>query len=212
MRRAAIALILALTVLLTGCGRDDNEYANVPNPMATITLSDGREMHIELYVQVAPNTVANFVALANSGYYDGLTFYRVLPGCLVQTGDKAGDGTGDPGHSIKGEFSANGVENDISHVRGTVSMARQEDYDSAGSQFFILQGSYPEYDGQYAAFGRICDEESLEVLDSITNVHVDVHQRPLEPTVIEKIRVDTKGFEYSPMVMLKEEEEENGEE
>ena len=208
MRRAAVGLLIAIMLLLTGCGRDENEYANVPNPVATITLEDGREMRFELYVQKAPNTVANFVALANSGYYDALTFYRVLPGCLVQTGDQVGDGTGDPGYSIKGEFEKNGVEtNDISHVRGTISMARQEDYDSAGSQFFILQGSYPEYDGYYAAFGRICDEESLEVLDSITNVHVDVHQRPLEPTVIKKIRVDTKGYDYTPVVTMKEDKD-----
>lgn len=208
MRRAAVGLLIAIMLLLTGCGKDKDEYANVPNPVATITLEDGREMRFELYVQKAPNTVANFVTLANSGYYDRLTFYRVLPGCLVQTGDQVGDGTGDPGYSIKGEFEKNGVEtNDISHVRGTISMARQEDYDSAGSQFFILQGSYPEYDGYYAAFGRICDEESLEVLDSITNVHVDVHQRPLEPTVIKKIRVDTKGYDYTPVVTMKEDED-----
>lgn len=212
MRRALLAALLLLAVLMTGCGREENDYAGVPNPAATITLEDGREMRIELYVQEAPNTVANFVALANSGYYDRLAFYRVLPGCLVQSGDQTGDGTGDPGYSIKGEFSENGVENGVSHVRGTISMARQEEYDSAGSQFFILQGSYPEYDGYYAAFGRICDEESLEVLDSITNVHVDVHQRPLEPTVIEKIRVDTKGYDYTPVVMMKEEEEDGEEE
>ena len=151
--------------------------------------------------------MANFVSLANAGFYDGLTFYRVLPGCLVQTGDAAGDGTGGPGYSIKGEFAKNGVENGLSHVRGTISMARQEDYDSAGSQFFIMQGSFPEYDGQYAAFGRICDQESLDVLDSITNVHVDVHQRPLEPTVIDKIRVDTKGYEYTPVVIKKEDKD-----
>lgn len=207
MRRALFAALMALMILLAGCGKEENDYAGVPNPIATITLQDGGEMRFELYVQTAPNTVANFVSLANSAYYDGLTFYRVLPGCLVQSGDKVGDGTGDPGYSIKGEFSANGVENDISHVRGTISMARQEDYDSAGSQFFILQGSYPEYDGKYAAFGRACDQETLDVLDSITNVHVDVHQRPLEPTVIEKIRVDTKGYDYRPMVIVKEDED-----
>ena len=200
-RLKLLAVCAALTLLLTGCGGSKNDYEDVPNPTATITLEDGRQLRFELYVQEAPNTVANFVSLANSGYYDGMSFYRVLPGCLVQSGDPKGDGTGGPGYSIKGEFSANGVENGLSHVRGTISMARQEDYDSAGSQFFILEGSYPEYDGQYAAFGRACDQETLDVLDAITNVHVDVHQRPLEPVYIASIRVDTKGYTYSPVTI-----------
>lgn len=202
MKRLLLTVLaIAMMLAFTGCKKED-PYAGVPNPVATITLKDGREMLFELYVQKAPNTVANFVQLANSGYYDGMKFYRVLPGCFVQTGDAKGDGTGTPGYSIKGEFSKNGFEgNDISHVRGTVSMARQSDYDSAGSQFFILQGSYPEYDGNYAAFGRLIDQASLDVLDSITNVHVDVHQRPLEPVYIEKIRVDTKGYDYSPEII-----------
>ena len=196
-----LAVCVALALLLTGCGESKSGYEDVPNPTATITLEDGRQLRFELYVQEAPNTVANFVSLANSGYYDGMSFYRVLPGCLVQSGDPKGDGTGGPGYSIKGEFSANGVENGLSHVRGTISMARQEDYDSAGSQFFILQGSYPEYDGQYAAFGSACDQETLDVLDAITNVHVDVHQHPLEPVYIDNIRVDTKGYTYSPVTI-----------
>ena len=200
-RLKLLAVCAALTLLLTGCGGSKSDYEDVPNPTATITLEDGRQLRFELYVQEAPNTVANFVSLANSGYYDGMSFYRVLPGCLVQSGDPKGDGTGGPGYSIKGEFSANGVENGLSHVRGTISMARQEDYDSAGSQFFILEGSYPEYDGQYAAFGRACDQETLDVLDAITNVHVDVHQRPLEPVYIASIRVDTKGYTYSPVTI-----------
>ena len=201
-RIAALMLLLAMALVLTGCGGEEPPYADVPNPVATITLAGGREMRFELYVQKAPNTVANFVSLANSGYYDGMPFYRVLPGCLVQSGDARGDGTGTPGYSIKGEFSANGFEgNDISHLRGTISMARMEDYDSAGSQFFIMDGSYPEYDGKYAAFGKACDEETLTVLDSITNVHVDVHQRPLEPVYIDKIRVDTKGYAYDPVII-----------
>lgn len=208
MRRVYAAILALVTALcLTACSEKD-PYADVPNPIATITLEDGREMRFELNVAAAPNTVANFVALANSGFYDGLSFYRVLPGCLVQSGDPTGDGTGGPGYSIPGEFSENGHANDISHTRGTISMARQEDYNSAGSQFFILQGSYPEYDGKYAAFGRVCDQASLDVLDSITNVHVDVHQRPLEPVYIGMIRVDTMGYEYAPVII---EEDNNGE-
>ncbi len=210
MRRIITAVLLVIMALaVTGCGRK-SPYADVPNPVATITLEDGRQMRFELYVQKAPNTVANFVKLANSGFYDGLPFYRVLPGCLVQTGDNAGDGTGTPGYRIKGEFAENGFEgNDISHVRGTISMARQEDYDSAGSQFFILQGSYPQYDGKYAGFGFAMDQDTLDVLDSIANVHVDVHQRPLEQVHIDTIRVDTKGFDYTPVII---EEDKNGEE
>lgn len=208
MKRIIAALLVMICVLaVTGCGKKD-PYEGIPNPVATITLEDGREMRFELYVQKAPNTVANFVSLANSGYYDGLSFYRVLPGCLIQSGDQTGDGTGNPGYTIKGEFAENGFEgNDISHMRGTISMARLEDYDSAGSQFFILQGSYPEYNGRYAAFGKIMDNESLDVLDSVASVHVDVHQRPLEPTYIEKIRVDTKGYDYTPVVTEIEEDE-----
>ena len=151
------------------------------------------------------------MTLANSGFYDGQWFYRILPGCLVQAGDPTGDGTGGPGYSIQGEFSKNGHANGISHTRGTISMARLEgDYDSAGSQFFLLQGSYPEYDGLYAAFGRICDEESLSVLDEIANVPVDSHQRPMEKTYIQTIRVDTMGYSYTPVV-IEGKDETNGE-
>lgn len=209
MKRILAAVIAAMMLfLLTGC-KQENPYADVPNPIATITLEDGREMHFELYVQKAPNTVANFVSLSNSGYYDGMPFFRVLPGCLIQTGDARGDGTGTPGYSIAGEFAENGFAgNDISHVRGTISMARLEEYDSAGSQFFIMQGSYPEYDGKYAAFGRYTDQETLNVLDSITNVHVDVHQHPLEVVYIDKIRVDTKGYDYAPVIIKEEDDEE----
>jgi peptidyl-prolyl cis-trans isomerase B (cyclophilin B) len=196
VKKIAVILLVALCLALTGCGED--KYAGVPNPVATITMEDGSAMVIELFLRDAPNTVANFVSLANSGFYDGMPFYRVVPGCLIQTGDPAGDGTGGPGHSIRGEFSENGVINSVSHTRGTISMARQSDYDSAGSQFFILQGSYPEYDGEYAAFGRIADDASLATLDAIANVSVDVHFAPVKSSVIQTIRVDTKGYEYEP--------------
>jgi len=209
-----LALLTALVIMLavTGC-KKESPYADIPNPIATITLEDGRQMRFELYVGKAPNTVANFVSLANTGYYDGMPFYRVLPGCFIQSGDAIGDGTGTPGYSIMGEFTANGFEgNDISHMRGAISMARLEDYDSAGSQFFILQGSYPEYDGKYAAFGKAMDAETLDVIDSVASVHVDVHQRPLEPVYIETIRVDTRGYDYTPVVIEEEKEEPDEEE
>jgi peptidyl-prolyl cis-trans isomerase B (cyclophilin B) len=196
-RIPALLLIAALCLGLTGCQKK-SKYEGVPNPVATIAMEDGSVMRVELYVQEAPNTVANFVSLANAGFYDGMDFYRVVPGCLIQTGDPTGDGTGGPGYSIKGEFAENGVKNTISHVRGVISMARQSDYDTAGSQFFILQGSYPEYDGYYAAFGKLMDEESLQTLDAIANVRVDAHYSPVKQSVISTIRVDTMGYEYKP--------------
>ena len=153
-RIAAIFLTVTLVLALSACGKKEDPYAGISNPVATITLSDGRQMRFELKPAEAPNTVANFIELANSGFYDGLEIFRVVAGVLIQSGDPNNDGTGDPGYAIAGEFSENGFVNNLSHARGTISMCRQSDYNSAGSQFFILQGSYPEYDGQYAAFGR----------------------------------------------------------
>lgn len=213
-RRIAAALLLAALVLLLGGCAGRNKYEGLPNPVATISLEDGRQMRLELVVSCAPNTVANFVSLANSGFYDGMSFFRVMPGCLIQTGDPEENGTGGPGYTIYGEFAENGYRNNtLSHVRGVVSMARlADDYDSAGSQFFILQGSYPEYDGKYAAFGTIMDEASMEVLDEISLVTVDRGYSPLEKVYISTIRVDTKGYEYEPKTLeLKQEEEEDGE-
>ena len=214
MRRyLAFALLTVLVLTLDGCA-GKNKYENLPNPVATISLEDGRQMRVELAVSCAPNTVANFVSLANSGFYDGMSFFRVMPGCLIQTGDPEENGTGGPGYAIRGEFAENGYEgNTLSHVRGVISMARlADDYDSAGSQFFILQGSYPEYDGRYAAFGTIMDEQSLEVLDEIALVTVDRGYSPLEKTYISAIRVDTKGYEYEPRTLeLNREEEEDDE-
>ena len=181
------------------------------NPVATIEIENGGIIKIELYPDIAENTVKNFISLANSGFYDGVIFHRVIEGFMIQGGGPTGTGTGGPGYSIQGEFSKNGHANGISHTRGTISMARLEgDYDSAGSQFFLLQGSYPEYDGLYAAFGRICDEESLSVLDEIANVPVDSHQRPMEKTYIQTIRVDTMGYSYTPVV-IEGKDETNGE-
>lgn len=205
MKRLMAIILLAAIMCLAGCG--GKGYEDVPNPIATITMEDGSQMRIELFLQKAPNTVANFVELAQKGFYDGMQFNRVLPGCLIQAGDPLGNGTGGPGYSIKGEFSENGFEgNDISHMRGTISMARQSGFDSAGSQFFILQGSYPEYDGKYAAFGRLMDEESLYVLDTLGSVNVDSHYVPLKKSRISSIRVDTQGYEYES-VKIEEDEE-----
>lgn len=203
-RRAAIfaavvviVLALAAFAIIRLVNRPEPEEPP-PNPVATITMSAGGTMRFVLYRAEAPNTVANFVRLANSGFYDGQQFFRIVSGVLIQGGDPNNNGTGDPGYAIKGEFADNGVKNDVSHTRGTISMARASDYDSAGSQFFIMQGSYPEYDGRYAAFGRIEDDESLATLDAIAAEPVDSSYLPLTRQVIATIRVETFGETYEP--------------
>ncbi len=173
-----------------------------PNPVATITMQDGGQMRFTLFPEQAPNTVNNFIHLANRGFYDGLQFYRIVAGVFIQGGDPNNDGTGDPGYAIKGEFSENGVENSISHMRGAISMARQSGFDTAGSQFFIMQGSYPEYDGRYAAFGTIADEQSLAVLDAIASQPTDSTYLPLTRQVIASVRVETFDVEYDDPVTM----------
>ena len=197
-----LALLLALICLLGGCGAQEGPYAGVPNPVATIELSDGRSMRFELFLADAPNTVANFVELANDGFYDGLSFFRILPGALIQGGDPRGSGTGNAGYVIQGEFSANGIENDVAHTRGTISMCRQSGYDTASCQFFIMQGNYPEYNGKYAAFGRAMDAQSLQVIDEIASTPVDSDHHPVgSAPVIARVRVETGGYRYESAKM-----------
>lgn len=203
-----IALMLVLAVLLSGCKKEE-EPEVIPNPVATITMQSGEQMRFELRPDVAPNTVANFINLANTGFYDGQEFFRVVSGVLIQGGDPNNDGTGDAGYAIVGEFAENGHENSLSHLRGTISMCRQKHYDSASSQFFILQGSYPEYDGKYAAFGSILDEKSLNTLDNIASQPVDGSYDPLYRQVIKSIRVDTFEQEYNPVTTERPKLEEN---
>ena len=148
----------------------------------------------ELYPNKAPNTVDNFISLANSGFYDGLTIHRIVKGFVLQGGDPKGTGTGGPGYMIKGEFSSNGVENDIKHEEGILSMARSQNPDSAGSQFFIVTKEAPHLDGQYAAFGKVT--KGLDVVHEIEKVSVGANDKPVEDVVIESIKVDTKGIEY----------------
>ena len=164
------------------------------NPVFTITMSDGREMKGELYPEIAPQSVGNFVALANSGFYDGLTFHRVIPGFMIQGGDPRGIGVGGPGYCIKGEFAANGVQNPLKHTYGVLSMARSMMPDSAGSQFFIMTSDSPHLDGQYAAFGKVV--EGMDAADAIVKVPRDPQDKPLEPQVMESVRVDTFGEVY----------------
>ena len=208
-RIAAIFLSVTLVLALSACGKKpEDPYAGISNPVATITMSDGSQMRFELKPAEAPNTVANFIELANSGFYDGLEVFRVVAGVLIQSGGPQNDGTGDPGYAIAGEFSDNGFANNLSHVRGTISMCRQSDYNSAGSQFFILQGSYPEYDGRYAAFGSIMDEQSLATLDAIAAQPVDGNYVPLNRQIIESIRVDTFDQKYEAVTTERPKEEE----
>ena len=199
---ALIALLLALICLLGGCGEEESPFAGIPNPVATVELSDGSSMRFELFLEDVPNTVANFVELANSGFYDGLSFFRILPGALIQTGDPRNSGTGNAGYVIQGEFSANGIDNPIDHTRGTISMCRQSGYDTASCQFFIMQGNYPEYNGQYAAFGRARDAQSLEVIDKIASTPVDSDNSPVGAVPkITRIRVETGGYRYEAAKM-----------
>ena len=165
-------------------------------PIVTIELENGQVMRGELYPEKAPNTVRNFVALANSGYYDGLTFHRVIPGFMIQGGCPDGTGMGGPGYAIRGEFSGNGFEkNDLKHTLGVLSMARAMNPDSAGSQFFIMVDTAPHLDGQYAAFGKIT--ENAEAAVEISRVPRNMgNDKPKTPQIIRSIRVDTRGEDY----------------
>lgn len=164
------------------------------NPIVTITMENGDVMKAELYPETAPNTVNNFISLVRKGFYDGLGFHRIISGFMIQGGDPAGNGTGGPGYSIRGEFSGNGFRNDLSHEPGVLSMARASDPDSAGSQFFIMHKSADYLDGQYAAFGKII--EGMDIVNKIAEVPTDWSDRPTEPQVIKSMTVDTLGVDY----------------
>ena len=164
------------------------------NPTFTITLENGGVMKGELYPEIAPQSVGNFISLANSGFYDGLIFHRCIPGFMIQGGCPEGTGMGGPGYRIKGEFNANGVKNDLKHTYGVLSMARSMMKDSAGSQFFIMTSDSPHLDGQYAAFGKVL--EGMDVADAIVSVKRDMRDKPLEPQVMKSIRVETFGQTY----------------
>ena len=157
------------------------------NPIITIEMKDGGVIKAELYPDIAPISVDNFVKLASKGFYNGLTFHRVIPGFMIQGGCPEGTGMGGPGYTLKGEFAANGVNNPLKHERGVLSMARAMDPDSAGSQFFIMHETSPHLDGQYAAFGKVF--EGMDVVDRIANVRTDYSDKPLEPQVIEVMTV-----------------------
>lgn len=164
------------------------------NPIVTIELENGKVIKAELYPDVAPNTVRNFISLIKKGFYDGLIFHRVIRNFMIQGGCPEGTGTGGPGYSIKGEFSTNGFVNELKHEPGVLSMARAMHPDSAGSQFFIMHKTSPHLDGQYAAFGKVT--EGLENVDEIANQPTDYMDRPFDEVVMKKVTVDTFGEDY----------------
>lgn len=212
-KRIAVVLAVCLCVMslaLTSCHskgvngptdlpKDDTtdpvDVLDSENPVATITFEDGSIIEVELYAKQAPNTVKNFISLANSGFYNGLTFHRVISGFMIQGGDPDGDGTGGPGYTIKGEFNSNSFNNPIKHERGVISMARSGDPDSAGSQFFICHKDASHLDGDYAAFGKVT--KGIEVVDDICTRKTDSNDKPITPVVIKTITIDTKGASYA---------------
>ncbi|KAB3530715.1 peptidylprolyl isomerase [Alkaliphilus serpentinus] len=164
------------------------------NPIVTITMENGNTMKAELYPEIAPNTVHNFISLAKKGFYNGVIFHRVIPGFMIQGGDPQGTGVGGPGYGIKGEFTSNGFKNDLKHTKGVLSMARAQNPNSAGSQFFVMVATSPHLDGQYAAFGKVT--EGIEEADRIVAVDRDFRDKPFEDQRIKEMTVETFGMEY----------------
>lgn len=164
------------------------------NPIVTFEMENGDIMKAELYPEIAPNTVNNFISLVQNGFYDGLIFHRVIRGFMIQGGCPDGTGMGGPGYTIKGEFSQNGFANDLKHTEGVLSMARAMHPDSAGSQFFIMHKNSPHLDGAYAAFGKIT--EGMDIVNKIAETATDYSDRPLEEQKMKKVTVDTMGVEY----------------
>ena len=164
------------------------------NPIVTIEMNNGKVMKAELYPEIAPNTVNNFISLVQSGFYDGLTFHRVIYGFMIQGGCPDGTGMGGPGYHIKGEFMMNGFRNDLRHKEGVLSMARSMMPNSAGSQFFIMHKAAPHLNGEYAAFGKVI--EGMEVVDEIAECDTDFSDKPLDPQVMKRVTAETFGVEY----------------
>lgn len=213
MKRWVVLLLALMAALaLAGCNQIQ-EKETLEHPTVFLEMETGDMIRLELFPEYAPNTVANFVYLAQKGFYDGLTFHRVIAGYWIQGGDPLGDNTGGPGYRIEGEFAENGFrQNRIGFTRGVVAMARKvSDYNSAGSQFFIMHSDYPDLYGKYAAFGRVMDEESMETVDKIAATQVDTTDKPLTEWRIKTVTVDDKGHEYIPMIVKEKEEEEENE-
>ncbi len=192
-----IVLAIMLVFSLSACNQKTEEETMSKIPVVTISTKIGdkelADMKLELYPEKAPNTVANFITLAQDGYYDGLIFHRIISGFMIQGGDPSGTGAGGPGYGIKGEFAINGFENDLSHTRGVISMARSQMPDSAGSQFFIVHKDSKFLDGQYAAFGQLIEGE--ESLDELATTETGMMDKPVNDCVMTKITVELNGYE-----------------
>ncbi|OOB77737.1 MAG: peptidylprolyl isomerase [Epulopiscium sp. Nele67-Bin001] len=171
-------------------------------PIVTMSIKDYGDIIIELYPDIAPNTVSNFVSLIEAGYYNGLTFHRIIDGFMIQGGCPLGTGSGNPGYSIKGEFTANGVENNLAHTLGVISMARSANPDSAGSQFFIMTGTSPHLDGEYAGFGKVIS--GLEIVETLGKVATGAGDKPVEDVFIDTVTVDLNGAELVPLQKIEQ--------
>ncbi|OJV64342.1 MAG: peptidylprolyl isomerase [Clostridiales bacterium 38-18] len=207
-RLKTLVLTGILATLFTGCSSpvetepfDITTVDITTHPQAIITMDSGETMTVCLLPEVAPNTVNNFISLAESGFYDGLTFHRVIENFMIQGGDPDGNGLGGPGYAIKGEFSNNGFANGLNHTKGVISMARARDNDTAGSQFFIMHADVATLDGDYAAFGFVT--EGLEVVDRIATVPKDKDDKPLEPVVIKSITIERNGYTPEEPITIK---------
>lgn len=193
-KKGLFASILASALALVGCSSESNIEPPKELPVATMIVKDFGRVEIELYPHIAPNTVNNFIYLANSGFYDGLTFHRVIKDFMIQGGDPEGSGMGGPGYKIKGEFSKNKFQNDLKHTEGVISMARSQNKNSAGSQFFIVTKDASHLDGQYASFGKVIN--GMDIVHDIENVQTGANNKPINDVIIESIKVDTKGVDY----------------
>lgn len=205
VKKYYVIFIASLLIIVAGC--NSGGTGDLPKfektdavPIVTMMMENGGEVEIELYPNVAPNTVNNFIYLIQDGFYDGLIFHRIIPEFMIQGGDPEGTGLGGPGYSIVGEFANNGYENDLVHERGVLSMARTQDVDSAGSQFFIMVDNAPHLDGEYAAFGKVV--EGMDVVDEIVGAERNSHDQPLEKQVIESMTVELNGYEYEEPVKI----------
>ncbi len=168
------------------------------NPIVTIKMENDKVIKIELYPEIAPNTVNNFISLVKKGFYNGVIFHRVIEGFMIQGGDPEGSGRGGPGYSIKGEFSSNGFKNNLKHTRGVISMARTQDPNSAGSQFFIMHEDAPHLDGEYASFGKVI--EGIEVVDEIATCDTDMFDRPCNKQMMKEVTVELFNVDYPEVI------------
>lgn len=197
-KKGILASLLAGAMAFVGCsqGEINDEVRTPPKelPIATIVVKNYGTIEAELYPHIAPNTVNNFISLANSNFYDGLTFHRVIKDFMIQGGDPNNNGSGGPGYTIKGEFTKNKFKNDLKHTEGVLSMARSQNKNSGGSQFFIMTKDSPHLDGQYAAFGKVI--KGIDIVHKIENTKTGNNDKPEKDIIIESIKVDTKGVKY----------------